>query len=340
MFVGIGDLHLTDSTGKGGLSNYIEDHDMMVARLVESQPMRYAVKHGISDLVFLGDLCESTRLSYSAQLAMAYIIRKAKKHGIHCWFYLGNHDLFSEDPAIGHSLEVLKLWGFDNVTVITEVTDCDIGGIPCRVLPWPHSRFSKSRFNLAHIDVAGSKTDSGRLNDKEGLNTSKAHALIGHIHTSQRVRNSVYPGTLYQTNFGEDASKFFAVVKDDDGFDVELIPVKPTYTLHTIECESKADLKNVPTGKEHLVKLIVRSSKMQAQDWAHLNVVKVMAAKTDVEAMQARVAEYFSEVSGGRSVEVSSDEFFEAWLENQTRPDELKQRTLALRKRLLSGVGQ
>ena len=335
-FVAVGDLHLTDSAGKGGLSNYLDDHDAMVAKLVVAQPMRYAVKHGIKDLVFLGDICETTRLSYKAQLALDYIIRAAKKHGLKLWFYLGNHDLFSEDPSVGHSLEVLNLWGRDNVTIITEVTDTNIGGIDVRVLPWPHKNFSPKRLNLAHIDVAGSKTDSGRLNDKDGLNESQAWAVIGHIHTSQRVRNSFYPGTLYQTNFGESATKFFAVVTEDDGYDVELIPVKLPYQLWTVEVESKADLKPIPAGPEHLVKIIVRSSKMQTQDWAHLNVVKTVTAKTDTEAALA----HFEELQGGAAVEISSDEFFEAWLSNQTKPDDLKEKARALRKRLLAGVGK
>jgi DNA repair exonuclease SbcCD nuclease subunit len=334
MFVGVGDLHLTDSVGKGGLSNYLDDHDAMVADLVIKQPLRYAIKHGIKDLVFLGDICESPRLSYLAQLALSRIIDTAHKHHIKCWFYLGNHDLLSEDPSVGHSLEVLKLWGRANVEIITEPTDTSIGGISVRVLPWPHKNFSKTRLNLAHIDVSGSKTDSGRLNDKEGLNASQAWALIGHIHTSQRVRNSFYPGTLYQTNFGEAASKFFAVVSQDDGFDVELISVRLPYQLHTIEVNSKADLKDVPTGKNHLVKLIVRSSKVQTQDWSHLNVVKTVTAKTDTEAAQA----HFEELGTGAAVEISSDEFFQAWLDNQTKPDALKTKALALRKRLLSGV--
>jgi DNA repair exonuclease SbcCD nuclease subunit len=336
MFVAVGDLHLTDSAGKGGLSNYLEDHDMMVAKLVVSQPLRYAVKHGIKDLVFLGDICESPRLSYSAQLALANIIRAARKHGITCWFYLGNHDLFSEDPATGHSLEVGNLWGFQNVNVITEVTDTVIGGIKVRVLPWPHKNFSKTRLNLAHIDVQGSKTDSGRVNDKEGLNASDAWAVIGHIHTHQRVRNSFYPGTLYQTNFGESAEKFFAVVSEDDGYEVEMIPVKLPYQLHTVEVESKSDLKSIPSGSDHLVKIIIRSSKVQTQDWSHLNVVKTVTAKTDTEAALA----HFEELQGGTAVEISSDEFFTAWLDNQSRPQELKDKALALRKRLLSGVGQ
>lgn len=338
MFIAVGDLHLSDSVGKGGLSKLIEDADKFVADLVIDQPMRHAVKSGIKDLVFLGDICEGTRLSYSGQLALARIFRAAKKKGITCWLYLGNHDLFDTDPTIGHSLEVVQLWGFDNVKIITEPTDVEIGGVECRVLPWPHQTFSKSRLNLAHIDVQGSKTDSGRLNDKEELNKSEAWALIGHIHTSQRVRNSVYPGTLYQTNFGEKPEKFFSVVRHDDGFDIELIPVRNVYTLHSVKVESKSDLKDLPSGDQHLYKMVIENPKVSPADWAHLKVVKVTTSKSEAEELA--IAKHWEKLTKGASIQISPDEFFEAWLESQPRPDAFKEQVRQVRKRVLAGVAK
>ena len=125
-------------------------------------------------------------------------------------------------------------------------------------------------------------------------------------------------------------------MREDDGYDVDLIPVKLPYQLWTVEVESKSDLKGIPSGTDHLVKIIIRSSKIQTQDWAHLNVVKTVTAKTDTEAALA----HFEELQAGAQVEISSDEFFTAWLDNQSKPQELKDRALALRKRLLAGVGQ
>jgi len=338
MFVFVGDLHLTDSVGRGGLSKLIENADKFVADLVIDQPMRYAVKHGIKHMVFGGDICEGTRLSYSGQLALARIFRAAKKKGIKCWLYLGNHDVFDTDPTVGHSLEVVQLWGFDNVEIITEMRDVTIGDIECRVLPWPHQTFSKSRLNLAHIDVQGSRTDSGRLNDKDELNKSEAWALIGHIHTSQRVRNSVYPGTLYQTNFGEKPEKFFAVVRYDEGFDIELIPVKNVYTLHSVKVETKADLKGLEAGDQHLYKLVVEGQKVGAADWAHLKVVKVVTGKD--EAQELAVAKHWEKLTKGASIQISSEEFFEAWLDSQPRPDAFKEQVRQVRKRVLAGVSK
>jgi len=337
MIVSIGDLHLTDSVGKGGLSAYLEEPDAMVADLVIDQPLRYARKHGVRDIVLLGDLCENPRMSYQAQLALDRIIstRYDSKSLFRFHIYPGNHDLFDTNPEAGHSLQVLELWKRPNVVLYTEVTDVEIGGHPVRFLPWPHQNFHKGRLNFAHVDVHGSKTDSGRLNDKDGMSTSKAHCVIGHIHTMQRIRNSFYPGTTYQTNFGESGDKFFAHITNDDGWNVEMVPIRPTYRLHTITVESKADLKLIPASPQDLVKLIIRG-KINASDYQHLTVVKTLAVKSEAEAALAQV----EELSQGSAVEVSTDEFFENWMAAQSKPQELKDKATALRKRLLQGVAK
>lgn len=333
MMIAIGDLHLTDSAGRGGLSQYLDDHDGMVADLVVSQPLKWARKNGVKHVLLLGDLCESPRMSYAAQKALARIFSQPFQFHV----IPGNHDMFGPELEAGHSLEVLDLWSRPNVRLYTEITDVEIDGAPLRFLPWPHHQFSARRLNIAHIDVKGSRTDSGRLNDKETMPESKAWAVIGHIHTSQRVRNTIYPGTLYQTNFGEKAEKFFASIEHDrGGWDINLVPVKPTYRLHSLEVESRRDLQGIPASPQDLVKLIVKSQKVRAQDYQHLNVVKTMVARSDRELALARV----EELSTGSQVEISSDEFFANWLEQQTRPDELKARAAALRSRLLKGVSQ
>lgn len=329
--IAIGDLHLTDSTGKGGLSAYLDDSDMMVANLVLSQPLKYARKHGIKHVVLLGDVCENPRMSYQGHLALDLILSQP----FHFHIYPGNHDMFDTDVSAGHSLQMLELWKRKNVSLYTEVTDIEIDGHPVRFLPYPHQNFSPKRLNFAHIDVQGSKTDSGRLNDKETLSSSKSWAVIGHIHTKQRVRNSFYPGTTYQTNFGEGLDKFFAHISYDDGWSVDMIPIKPTYRLHTVVVDSRADLKGVPASPNDFVKLIIKGP-VRASDYQHLNVVKTSVVKTETELALAQV----EELSRGSAVEISTDEFFKAWLDNQTFEPKMKAKVWNLRQRLLKGVAQ
>ncbi len=335
-FVAVGDLHLTKpgpkGTVQGGLSAYIKDHDQFVAGLVRNQVLRYAKKNHIKDVVFLGDICEGTRLSYEAQLALLSIIQ-GSPFLFH--FILGNHDLFGADPSLGHSLQLLKAIGLPNVRIYEEVTDTEVAKVPVRFLPWPHAKFSKSRLNIAHIDVAGAKMDSGRMVEGENANSSNSTAVIGHIHGNQQVRNSHYTGTLYQTCFGESMDKFFHHVRYEDGdFDIENVAVKPVYRLHTVEVASKKDLKPVPRSEFDLVKLILLpGSKVTADDYKDLNVKKIRVTTTERDLALARVEDLVS----GSEVNINTDEFFAEWLRNQSVDRGLKARAFNLRKKILRG---
>lgn len=324
-FVAIGDLHLTDSSGKGGLASYIENHDKHVVQLMD-QPLSWAAKRGIKDVVLLGDICENPRMSYEAQLALLSVLRQDFVFHI----IPGNHDMLAEDPEAGHSLQIVREFRLPNVNIYETPTVVD----KVYFLPWPHSKFKKDLLNVAHIDVQGSVTDSGRENKSDKLNSSNADALIGHIHTSQQVRNSLYPGTLYQTNFGESADKFFAHCVYDDGWDKSLIKVKPKYVLHTVKVTSRKTLKSVPTGPHNLVKLIITDkAKITAADYQHLNVVKVMTANTAAEQALAEIAD----LNEGSDIEISTDEFFTAWLDQQNVSTEEREAATAARLRTLKG---
>lgn len=336
-FVAIGDLHLTASNGKGGLvgglSAYLPNPDQFVVDLVRSQPLRYAAKHRIKNIILLGDICEKTRLSYEGQLALISLLRTRP---FHFHIILGNHDLFGADPTLGHSLQIIKVMQLPNVSIYEKVTDVEIDGAPIRFLPWPHSNFSKNHLNVAHIDVKGAKSDSGRVFDKEDMPSSNSTAIIGHIHTNQRVRNSWFAGTLYQTDFGEGPDKFFQHLRYDDGeFEIENIPVKPSITLMTYEVATKADLKRIPRSDSVLVKLILLPGcKLLADDYADINVKRVRPVTTERDLALARI----EDLNSGSEIEISTDEFFKEWLRNSTAADTLKRRAYKIRKRLLESA--
>lgn len=322
--VAIGDLHLTDTFGKGGLAAYIKDHDKMVVDLVMSQPLKWARANGVKDVVLLGDICDGTRMSYEAQLQLLRLFRTPFRFHV----ILGNHDMVAEDPSMGHSLQIIKEFALPNVMIYEQPTV--VGKV--RFCPWPVQDFDKRYLNIAHIDVQGSRTDSGRLNKSEKLNHSSADAVIGHIHTAQRVRNSVFPGTLYQSNFGEGHEKFFAHCVYDDAWETTLVPVKPTYRLHTLEVSSKKDLK-VKAGPRDLFKIILKdNANITAAHYKNLNVVKIRTTRSDAELALARI----EDLSDGSEIELSTEEFIEAALTAKATEKELK-RALQVRKQLLGG---
>jgi DNA repair exonuclease SbcCD nuclease subunit len=326
--IGIGDLHLTDSRGVGGLAAYIKDHDAMVARAVK-RCLKWASQRGIRNVFLYGDLCEGTRMSYEAQLAMLRILREDFDFHI----ILGNHDLFAEDPALGHSLQLIQEFGLPNVHIYQEPTTISIEGRKVKFLPWPHVDFDPKCLNVAHVDVAGAKTDSGRPIAKGS--ESKATVVVGHIHTQQIVRNTHYSGTLYQTNFGEAPSKGFHHIEYDGGWVINQVPVTPEYRLHTVEVRTRRDLKAVPRSEKDLVKLILTDGcQLGAEDTVGINVVSTKTANGAKELALARVEDLLD----GSEVELSSDEFFQEWLSTQAVDTPLKDQAIKLRTQTLKAL--
>lgn len=328
-FIGIGDLHLTDSAGKGGLSKYIKDHDQFVANLVIDQPLKYASKNGIQNIILYGDIFESPRGSYSGQKALLKILRQNFEFHI----ILGNHDKFASDSNAGHSLELIQEYDLPNVHIYDQKTIVKFGSTHINFMPWPCTEFESKMLNVCHVDVAGAKSDSGRVYTDKNLSDSKAITVAGHIHTEQKIRNTYYSGTLYQTNFGESSKKFFHKIEiDKAGIEIHNIPVKLVYELHSVEIDSVKDLKFIPSGENHLVKLILKPGcGVQAKDYAHLNVVRVRPVSSLKDLESARI----EDLSEGEAVRISSDEFFKAWLRNSSAESSLKKHAYKLRKQLL-----
>ena len=316
--VGIGDLHLTNSAGRGGLSSLIEESDAMVGQSVD-RVLEYASRHGIRHVIFYGDICEGPRMSYGAVLELIRILRQDFEFHL----ILGNHDLFSEDPSAGHSLQIVEQFGLQNVNIYTKPTRRRIDGARINFLPWPHASFIDGVLNVAHVDVDGSRTDSGRANRNESR--SDALAVVGHIHTSQKIRNTYYSGTLYQTNFGESGEKFFHHLAHEDGdWSIRLIPFAPEYRLHDVRPESPTELSGLSGGEHDLYK-ITATNEIRPQHYQHLRVVRL---NSGVEASVP------TEITGSQ-VSLSSCEFFRSWLRDQQIEPEMRRAAWAVRRRIL-----
>jgi len=328
----IGDLHYD-----GHMCNIVPDFNKQITREVKSV-LRWAENRGISNVILEGDLCHGTRLSYEAQQELQSIFLLSKYQ-----FYviLGNHDKISDDSAAGHSLEVFKPWikkkFLSNVHLFEDLTDVEIDGAPVRFLPYPCTKFSKSRLNIAHIEVKGSLRDNGTVNSGDKLRESEALIVSGHLHTPHKIRNTHYTGTLYQTKFGEKPKKGFHHIrfKSVNDYDMEWIPHKPKYTLHDVVIEGQKDLARIPRNPTQLTRLIVRDgADVDPTDWINLpNVVKTSPFKTKEELVTVLT----EDLDDGNSLRINPEEYLKAWLSGQSFDDSQSKRVVRLRKRLLNG---
>ncbi len=333
----VGDLHLPDSAGVGCLSKYVEQPEQMV--LSELQVVvDYARDQHVKDIVLAGDLCNNPRMSYEAQLALDSFLTKNSDRQ---WHILpGNHDMFGMDYTQGHSLELLVRLHAQNKSVrfYLEPKTVKIGGVRTRFLPYPSVDFKRNMLNVFHNEVRGAKNDAGKAFDHEGLSSSKAVALGGHLHTAHRIRNTWFSGTLYQTNFGERLPKFFHHVeyRSDDDYEVRRIPHDPVYKLYNIVVESRGDLDSIPVGDRNLVKLVVADgADIGPSDVARFpNIVEHRNFKTKQDLASVLT----EDMSHGHEVAFKVSDFFSAWIESYDVPDPLRAKIKDVRKRILNNV--
>lgn len=206
VLVGIGDLHLD-----GKLTQYVPNLNDVIEDEVRTV-LRSAVKQGATTAILYGDLCERSVMSYEAIAVLSRLF--VEFNGLDILVIKGNHDASDTSSC---SLDLLaeqcRLGLFPNVTVARN-EPCVVYGdtdYPVNLLPWPLKDTRGDMLNVLHVEAAGAKWETGRPVDS-GLET-KHLCVIGHIHTAQKVRNSHYSGTLYQTSFGEDQRKFYHVIQ-------------------------------------------------------------------------------------------------------------------------------
>ncbi|QDH83449.1 Ser/Thr protein phosphatase [Achromobacter phage Motura] len=331
--VSVGDMHFD-----GAWANMVENHAQMLVNEIRRGPVKYATTKGIRHIILKGDVCNKPRLSYESYLALLKLFLKYSKLEWH--LIPGNHEMFSVDPTVGHSLDIfkplIKEGLLPNVHVYDTVTDVEIDGAALRFLPWPHQKFSKSRLNIAHVEVRGAKSDSGKVFDK-AKNESDAVAIVGHLHTPHTVRNTHYGGTIIQQSFGEKAKKGFLHVQwnGPDDYEIDYVPHVPEYSLHTIVVESKKDLKRIPTDTKKLVRLVIENgADVDNTMWAGFsNVIKTTPFKSQAD-LQAVLD---SEMTDGSSLSINTDDYFKAWLQLKQLDAKDEKRIIKRRYRAING---
>lgn len=327
--VAIGDAHFD-----GNIYNLVEDGPSFITNELRS-PCTYAVEHGIQHIFMLGDTCSKPRMSYESHIALMDLVDEFSMLTFH--FILGNHDMYGDDPRAGHSLQLLLKANRPNACIYTRPTRKMIDGCKVQFLPFPHRNFDPQALNIAHIDVAGATNDNGRPVKSDYA--SKAVAVIGHIHKAQRIRNSFYPGTLYQTRYGEGEDRFFADIRfnSPNDFDVQLKRHDPAALLRTLVVKTREDIENADASPHILYRLIVRDgAEVSAEDWQHLTTRQTNTFKTKEDL---RVIMNVGHAQG-EAIRISIPEFLEAHFIASGMEVQRTQSLMKLRDHVLKGGAQ
>lgn len=113
---------------------------------------------------------------------------------------------------------------------------------------------------FGHFTRKGAVQDNG-TSTKDGCEYDPeldcAHYIVGHLHTPQIIGTTNYPGTFYQTSFGESEDKGYGkfIAKIEDGelhFKYKQVKQQPPIVLKNIVVESKKNLPDLSTLEKNV----------------------------------------------------------------------------------------
>lgn len=325
--LGIGDLHYD-----GPLQKYVPDLNRVITDEVDSVILAN-LRNGIEFVVFYGDIGHKPQLSDEAETLFLSIVSKHPK--LQFFVVKGNHD---EDDAGRCSLDHMKQvarWFIPNLLVVTRKSTNVMDG-NLRLCPWPNVDVQAGPLNVLHIEVKGSRMDTGREYNVERTLPKKAQCVSGHLHTAQRAANVDYSGTLYQTSFGEQPKKFYHLISlnSDGAHDVKRVRHSPKYTLQNLIVNSAQDLDAIQDDPTILYKLFIQSDVVLDDRIDLPNVVKTNKYSTKSE-LKALMQEELVLDDASDAIRVDHEAMLDEWLKQNKVDNSMAERVLAKNKSLL-----
>lgn len=228
----------------------------------------YAVKNGIEHVIDLGDISDQPHLGEEARVALLeHYLKydgKFERHVI-----LGNHDVRDKNT---HSLmtfeQLIKRGKFKSLYIHKDPVQTSFNDITINYLPFPATNAISSKYesvNFAHLSRPGTIADNGYCDKKNGVPCTDNNIwVIGHLHTKQTQKRNWWPGTIYQTNFGEKLPKGFSVFKvTREGkklFCTEtFFKNDPAFKLIVIKVENEEDLDKLTNNPLYRYKLKIKN---------------------------------------------------------------------------------
>lgn len=172
-------------------------------------------------VVILGDTLHSHEKVDSRCLNMSYKLVDEIRKKVPCFLLIGNHDYIHNKVFLTneHAFNALKEW--ENVYVIDTPRSFTIGDYRFVFCPYvedgrlqealslvkPSIKQSPPKCIFCHATFKGAILDNGTVSTL-GESSDDNFYCSGHIHKTGWIKSNVfYPGTPYQTSFGEDDKK-------------------------------------------------------------------------------------------------------------------------------------
>lgn len=291
----VGDLHYD----KKRLDAVLGDAALDLMNKAIRMALDKAIEAGVDVVVFLGDIGDQPTLSDRAELEFQKILKEYDEKDVYdIDVILGNHDVEQKHVNSLCKLQNLSDTGyFKRTRVYSAYAKRKVKGITLEYLPFPEKK-AKVKHSIAfgHFERPGTVLDNGHpVGEGHGVEEEKgtSYYILGHLHTCQTVGRSYYPGTLYQTSFGERQEKFMGFFKArlKDGrleFKANTVEFDSPFKLINLEVKKLTDLNKI--SKDLTTKYrVIYSAKLELPRnllLKHPNVIEVLPYKDKVELSQ------------------------------------------------------
>jgi len=179
----ISDVHWGKKKGALFMLNSMENYFM-------KELIPYLIENEIKKLFILGDFFD-TRTSVDVRVSNVVfsVLNELKKNDIEVLILLGNHDVFFNTSNEIHSLRFFEL--FDNITVISSISEMNIFGVDCTFFPWQtdnifQSKKYKGEIAFGHFAINGCKLNKKQVNeggnDQSFFHKNFKMTFTGHFH--------------------------------------------------------------------------------------------------------------------------------------------------------------
>lgn len=246
----------------GGMNSVFDDPLEYIVEEIH-KPYKYAIENGIEHVIVPGDMSDVPYLSEHALIELVTILMTYDS-SVKTYYVLGNHDVASVKKT---SMDVLKVFAdnglFKNFKLFYNPSALKLDGIYTSFMPFPHFDVvptKKPPLIIAHIETSGALGDNGRPlrsgHEDRIKRTPGDFIVTGHLHHHQYLKDKriLYPGSLFQKNFGEKLPKGFLdfqakYVNGKLKIDYEFINSRPNFKLVNKLIESQEDWESLSTDK-------------------------------------------------------------------------------------------
>jgi len=227
-------------------------------------------KYGITDVIALGDTFDKRKsINFnSLDAAKEMWFTPLQDRGVHLTMLVGNHDIYYKNTLRINAPELL-LGEYDNITVIDEPCQRNVGGLDILFLPWicddnrERSRMetesSSAPVCMGHLELNGFEAIPGHYmehGDDPSIYGKFDLVCSGHFHMKSQQGAVNYLGNPYQLYWGDYGQQRGFHVLNTDTLKLTFLP-NPYDIFQKVYYDDTREIKFPKNLNGSYVKLIV-----------------------------------------------------------------------------------